>query len=57
MLSYVADHFLAKGAGAVGDRGVVKLYERWLKTRSDSLAEALSAHGFIAPRRGSGVLQ
>ncbi len=57
VLSYVADHFFAKGAGAVGDRGVVKLYERWLKTRSDSLAEALSAHGFIAPRRGSGVLQ
>jgi hypothetical protein len=38
---------------------VLKLYERWLKTGSDRLAQALGAHGLV-PARGSspkGVLQ
>lgn len=50
----VANATLAKGAAT--SRGILKLYERWLKTRSDSLAEALSSHGFVAPRGGGGSL-
>ena len=56
VLNEVAD--LTVAAGAVTSRAVVKLYERWLRTRSDSLADALSSHGFVAPSRGAkGVLQ
>jgi hypothetical protein len=34
----------------------VSLYERWLKTGSDTLADALSSHGFVRPggRHGGG---
>lgn len=31
-------------------RGLLKVYERWLKTRSETLAGALAAHGFHAPK-------
>lgn len=56
VLNEVAD--LTVAAGASTSRAVVKLYERWLRTRSDSLADALSSHGFVAPARGAkGVLQ
>lgn len=54
VLNEVAD--LTVAAGASTSRAVVKLYERWLRTRSDSLAEALTSHGFVAPRTGKGVL-
>jgi len=50
----VANATLAKGAAT--SRGILKLYERWLKTRSGSLADALSSHGFVAPRGGGGSL-
>ena len=39
-------------SGVATSRGLLKLYERWLKTRSDRLADALSSHGFVAPRGG-----
>ena len=39
-------------AAAESSRGVVRLYERWMKTKSDTLAEALANHGFIPPRGG-----
>ena len=43
-------------SGVANARGIIKLYERWLKTRSDKLAEALSSHGFVKPggRHGGG---
>lgn len=54
VLAEVANATLARGAAT--SRGLVKLYERWLKTRSDTLADALSSHGFVAPRGGGTVL-
>jgi hypothetical protein len=50
VIAEVANATIAKGV--VTSRGLVKLYERWLKTRSDRLADALSSHGFVAPRGG-----
>lgn len=52
VISEIANATLARGAAT--SRGIVKLYERWLKTRSDTLADALSSHGFVAPRGGGG---
>ncbi len=42
--------------GVATSRGLVKLYERWLKTRSETLADALSSHGFVAPRNVKAIL-
>lgn len=53
VLTEVANATLARGAAT--SRGVLKLYERWLKTGSESLAEALFSHGFVAPRGGRGL--
>lgn len=52
VLGEVANATLARGAAT--SRGLLTLYERWLKTRSESLADALGAHGFVAPRGGGG---
>jgi hypothetical protein len=38
-------------------RGLVKAYERWLKTGSDRLASALTSRGLMPTRGGRGVLQ
>ncbi len=60
VIGEVANATIARGAAS--SRGLIRLYERWLKTRSDKLAEALTSHGFIAPGapgggpRGGGVL-
>jgi hypothetical protein len=55
LLETVADRLVAQGnAGTPG--GVLKLYERWLKSGSTDLAAALGAHGLV-PQRGSGGLQ
>lgn len=54
VIAEVANATIARGVAT--SRGLLKLYERWLKTRSDSLAEALSSHGFVAPRGGGTVL-
>ena len=54
----VADVTVAHSASS--PKQVLKLYERWLKTGSDTLAQALGAHGFTPSRgtgRGKGVLQ
>lgn len=50
VIADVADRTIAHGVAS--SRGLLKLYERWLKTRSSSLADALSTHGFVAPRGG-----
>jgi hypothetical protein len=50
VIAEVANATIASGVAT--SRGLVKLYERWLKTRSETLAEALTSHGFIPPRGG-----
>jgi hypothetical protein len=56
VLMEIADASIAQGVA--GSRDLVKVYERWLRTGSDRLAQALTSHGFM-PTRGSGkgVLQ
>jgi hypothetical protein len=50
IIADVADRTVAHGVAT--SKGLLKLYERWLRTRSESLADALSTHGFVAPRGG-----
>jgi len=54
VIAEVANATVARGVAT--SRGLLKLYERWLKTRSDRLADALSSHGFVAPRGSGRVL-
>jgi hypothetical protein len=54
VIGEVANATIASGVAT--SRGLIKLYERWLKTRSEKLADALSSHGFVAPRGGGRVL-
>jgi len=53
LLNGMADALLARSVH--GERGLIKLYERWLKTGSPLLADALAARG-MAATRGDGVL-
>jgi hypothetical protein len=53
LLSSVADRIVAQSGAGAG--GVLRLYERWLRTGSEELARALGAHGLL-PQRGSGGL-
>lgn len=54
VLTEVANATVARGVAT--SKGVLKLYERWLKTRSESLGEALASQGFVTPRGGGRVL-
>lgn len=45
VIGEVANATIARGVAT--SRGLLKLYERWLKTRSDRLADTLSSHGFV----------
>jgi hypothetical protein len=54
VIGEVANATIASGVAT--SRGLIKLYERWLKTRSEKLADALTSHGFVAPRGGGRVL-
>ncbi len=49
----VADCLLARGAASNG--GMVKLYERWLRTGSSALGEALAQRGLVPMRAFAGV--
>jgi hypothetical protein len=53
VIGEVANATIARGVAS--SRGLIKLYERWLKTRSDKLGEALASHGFVTNGRG-GIL-
>jgi hypothetical protein len=53
VLAEVAEGALAMGAR--DERGVVKLYERWLKTGSSRIAEELGARGIIPTRAAEGL--
>lgn len=57
ILSEVADSTIGKAKGD-DSRGLLRLYERWLKTGSSRLAEELTHHGLV-PLRGAakGVVQ
>ena len=56
VLTDVADGAIA--GGVASSKGVLKLYERWLKTGSDRLAQALSANGVVPLRGGpKGTMQ
>ncbi|MBX3230563.1 MAG: hypothetical protein KIT84_02450 [Labilithrix sp.] len=51
VIGEVANATIARGVAT--SKGLVKLYERWLKTRSDSLAEALTSHGMLVTAGGT----
>ena len=55
VLVEVADATIAMGTET--SRGVLKAYERWLKTGSDRLASALTSRGVVPTRGTKGVLQ
>jgi hypothetical protein len=55
VLAEVANATIAKGVAS--SKGLLKLYERWLRTRSDTLAQTLSSHGFVPMTGTRGVLQ
>lgn len=52
VIGEVANATLARGVAT--SRGIIKLYERWLKTRSEKLGEALASHGFVTAGGGRG---
>jgi hypothetical protein len=54
LLATVADRLVAQG-NASSPGGVLRLYERWLRTGSSDIAAALGAHGLV-PQRGGGGL-
>jgi hypothetical protein len=53
VLADVADHTIAMGTSS--SRNVVKMYERWLKTGSERLAQSLSSHGLVPMRGPKGI--
>jgi len=53
VLNVVAERTLAQQPGA---QNLLKLYERWMKTGSETMAEALVEHG-IFPTRGTKGIQ
>ncbi len=55
VLADVADATIAMGAES--PRGLLKVYERWLKTGSVRLATALTSRGVVPTRGPTGVLQ
>jgi hypothetical protein len=55
VLADVANATLAMGDDS--SRGLLKMYERWLKTGSERLANALTSRGVVPTRGTRGVLQ
>jgi len=43
--------------GTQTSRGLLKVYERWLKTGSDRLANALTSRGVVPTRGTRGIVQ
>jgi hypothetical protein len=52
VIGEVANATVARGVAT--SKGLIKLYERWLKTRSEKLGEALASHGFVTAGPGRG---
>jgi hypothetical protein len=55
VLIEIADRTIT--AGVQGSKDLVRVYERWLKTGSDGLAQALAAHGLVPTRGVKGMVQ
>jgi hypothetical protein len=55
VLAEVADATVAMGTAT--SRGLLLVYERWLKTGSDRLASALTSRGVMPIRGTKGILQ
>ena len=53
LLGAVADQLMARGIASNG--GIVRLYERWLRTGSNALGDALVAKGLMPVRAFAGV--
>lgn len=53
VISYIADSTIA--TGATSSRSVLNVYERWLRTGSERLAQSLTSHGFVPTRGPRGV--
>lgn len=51
----VADATIAMGTES--SRGLLKVYERWLRTGSERLASTLTSRGVLPTRGGKGVIQ
>jgi hypothetical protein len=55
VVAEVADATIAMGTASSG--GLLRVYERWLKTGSERLASALTSQGVVPTRGPKGVLQ
>ena len=55
VVAEVADATIAMGTSS--PKGLLRVYERWLKTGSETLASALTSRGMVPTRGGRGVLQ
>lgn len=55
VIADVADSTIAMGT--ITSRGVLKVYERWLKTGSERLATALTSRGVMPTRGTRGIVQ
>jgi hypothetical protein len=55
VLVEIADRTIT--AGVQGSKDLVRVYERWLRTGSEGLAQALAAHGLVPVRGKKGVIQ
>jgi len=55
VLSEIADGTISGHVG--GSKDLLKVYERWLKTGSDRLAQTLTSHGLVPMRGAKGTLQ
>jgi hypothetical protein len=55
VVSEVADATMASSTAS--SRGLLRVYERWLKTGSDRLAHALTTQGLVPTRGPKGVMQ
>jgi hypothetical protein len=55
VLAEISDATIA--GGVAGSRDLLKVYERWLKTGSDRLAQTLTSHGLVPLRGAKGTLQ
>jgi hypothetical protein len=42
-------------SGATGPKGLLKLYERWMKTGSETVGDALASHGIFPTRKAKGL--
>jgi hypothetical protein len=55
VVAEVADTTIAMGTQTSG--GLLRVYERWLKTGSETLASALTSRGMVPTRGAKGVVQ